>query len=249
MRWNPDTYGTHANFVPKLGEEVLHLLRPQRGEDILDLGCGDGALTAKIAAAGAAVRGVDSSAELVDAACALGINASACDAHDITYEGEFDAVFSNAALHWMKRDPDEVLRRVWRALRPGGRGRFCAEFGAAGNIATIAAALRDTLRARGLKYEDYNPWFFPEAEDYQQRLQAAGFSITHWQVFNRPTPLPTDILGWLTVFAKSFLRDIPPQEHAAFLNAVAAHMEEKLKRKDGVWVADYVRCRFLAVKG
>lgn len=246
MRWNPSTYDTHANFVPKLGEEVLRLLRPQQGEAILDLGCGDGALTAQIAAAGAEVCGIDSSPELVQAACARGVRASVCDAHEISYKEEFDAIFSNAALHWMKRDPDEVLRRVWRALRPGGR--FCAEFGAAGNIATITAALRETLHARGLDYAQYDPWFFPEAEDYQQRLQDAGFTLSHWQVFNRPTELPTDILGWLNVFALPFLRDIPPTEHSTFLGAVAARMEKKLKREDGVWVADYVRCRFLAVK-
>lgn len=246
MDWNSDSYNTHAHFVSQLGGALVQLLQPQRGEAILDLGCGDGTLALDIARQGAAVRGIDSSADMVRAAQEKGINAMVMDGHDMTFRAEFDAVFSNAALHWMKDDPDRVLSNVHRALRAGGR--FCAEFGGAGNVATIAAALRHALGVRGLDYENYNPWYFPEAEEYKKKLQAAGFTVSLMETFPRPTPLPTDMVGWLSVFAQPFLKDIPPPERQAFLHSVARQMENTLKKEDGNWIADYVRCRFLAVK-
>src|SRR5881296_2393864 len=136
--WDPERYARHARFVSELGAPVVELLAPQPGERILDLGCGDGALTAKLAALGCAVVGVDASAPQVDAAKTLGVDARVLDGEHLAFEGEFDAVFSNAALHWMKR-ADVVIAGVWRALRPGGR--FVAECGGRGCIATIETAM------------------------------------------------------------------------------------------------------------
>src|SRR5258705_4093380 len=145
--WDPDRYARHARFVSELGTPVVELLAPQPRERILDLGCGDGALTAKLAALGCVVVGIDSSAEQIEAAKALGIDARVGDGEHLGFEGEFDAVFSNAALHWMKR-PDVVIAGVWRALRPGGR--FVAECGGDGCVAQIQRALVEAAGRRGL---------------------------------------------------------------------------------------------------
>ena len=246
MHWNAGDYEKHADFVSRLGEEVLLLLQPQAGESILDIGCGDGALTKQIVQAGACVRGIDSSAEMVAAARGRGICATVMDAHGMAFADEFDGVFSNAALHWMKEFPDEVIRRVFRALRRGGR--FCAEFGVVGNIAAIRAALARVLAAMGLEYENYEPWYFPAADEYGKKLEAAGFTVSYLETFNRPTELPTNLYGWLNVFAQPFLRDIALQERQRFLHAIVEELESTLKKDGDVWIADYVRCRFLAVK-
>jgi len=142
---------------------------PLPGEAILDLGCGDGVLTERIAASGARVLGVDASAAMVEAASARGINAQLADGELLMLEDRFDAVFSNAALHWMKHDPDTVIANVWRVLRPGGR--FVGEMGGAGNVARITAAHYKVLAKRGLDAACAGPWHFPDLEDYARRLQ------------------------------------------------------------------------------
>src|SRR5579862_4266048 len=137
QRWDPGRYQETAGFVAVLGEPLLELLAAKPGERILDLGCGDGALTEKIAAV-ASVVAVDASADQIKAARARGLDAHVMDGTKLAFENEFDAVFSNAALHWM-RDPDAVIAGVWRALKPGGR--FVAECGGAGNVETIVKSL------------------------------------------------------------------------------------------------------------
>jgi trans-aconitate methyltransferase len=147
QRWDPQTYAKHARFVSDLGSGVVELLGPRAGERILDLGCGDGALTEKLVAAGAEVVAIDASAEQVAGARARGLDARVAGAEALPFAAEFDAVFSNAALHWM-RDADAVLVSVHRALRPGGR--FVAEMGGAGNVAAIRGALAEALDRRGI---------------------------------------------------------------------------------------------------
>ena len=173
--WDARDYAKNGRFVADLAESLIDWLAPQRGEHILDLGCGDGALTEKLAEAGATVVGADASAELVVAARQRGIDAQVLDGQSLPYFNAFDAVFSNAALHWMKRDPAAVLSGVARALKDGGR--FVAEMGAAGNIAAIRGAIHDAMARRGFDAARADPWFFPTLADYRRRLQAAGFDV------------------------------------------------------------------------
>ena len=240
--WDPQQYARTASFVPALGAGVLALLEPRPGERVLDLGCGDGVLTERLVAAGCDVVGVDASQEQVTAARARGLNALVMKGEALTFAGEFDAVFSNAALHWM-RDADAVLAGVRRALRPGGR--FAAEFGGYGCVAKIREGLAWALGRRGIDARAYDPWYFPTDEDYGARLERAGFSVRSLALFDRPTPLPTDIEGWLETFAKSFLAAVDESERASLLKDVSKWLEPHLHGSDG-WVADYVRLRFVA---
>jgi len=183
--WNPKHYSEHARFVSDLGMPVVALLAPVRGERILDLGCGDGPLTKHLRDLGCNVVGVDGSLEMVTAAKALGLDAHVMDGHALQFGGEFDAVFSNAALHWMKQ-PERVIAGVWRALKP--RGRFVAEFGGDGNVATITAALEQALTARGIDAAAINPWYNPTVEEYRYLLKVQGFTVNSIALFPRPTP-------------------------------------------------------------
>ncbi len=243
--WDPERYARNARFVADLGMPVVELLAPERGERILDLGCGDGALTEKLVAMGCTVVGVDGSAEQVAAARARGLDCSVMDGEHLTFNDEFDAVFSNAALHWMKR-ADAVIAGVWRALKPGGR--FVAECGGFGCVATIAGALVTALNRRGIDGARANPWYFPTTEDYGGRLQRQGFQVDYIALIPRPTPLPGDITGWLETFAESFTAPLPARDRAAFIDEVKEMVRPTLCDVEGNWTADYVRLRFAAIK-
>lgn len=243
--WDPERYARNARFVADLGMPVVELLEPQPGERILDLGCGDGALTAKLVDMGCSVVGVDSSAEQIEAARELGLDAHVMDGHALTFDGEFDAVFSNAALHWMGH-PDEVIAGVRRALRPGGR--FVAECGGHGCVDTIVKALTEALKRRGLWEDRINPWYFPTDAEYRERLEAQGFDVSYIALIPRPTPLPGDIGGWLETFAESFTSRVPESDRPAFLEEVRETMRPRLCDEHGAWTADYIRLRFAAVK-
>jgi trans-aconitate methyltransferase len=246
QKWNAGDYAKHGRFVADLGASLLDWLKPVTGERILDLGCGDGALTAQIAERGAAVVGVDASPELVAAAQARGIDARVGDGQSLKFAADFDAVFSNAALHWMKRDPDAVLAGIWRALKPGGR--FVAEMGGAGNVASIRGALHGALETRGVDADAADPWYFPTTADYQARLEAAGFEVQAIERYDRPTSLPGDVTGWLSTFAQSFLKSVPATAREEVLSQVRAALHDRLTDAAGKWTADYVRLRFIAVK-
>src|SRR5271154_187946 len=172
--WDPERYARNARFVSDLGAPVFELLAPMRDERILDLGCGDGVLTAKLAAMGCRAIGVDASPEQVEAAKKLGVEAQVVDGEHLNFDNEFDAVFSNAALHWM-RSPDSVIAGVWRALRPGGR--FVAEMGGYGCVETIKRALIQALDRRGIDGKAAVPWYFPAPEEYRARLERQGFAV------------------------------------------------------------------------
>jgi len=241
--WNPQAYAANARFVSELGQPLVELLAAQSGERILDLGCGDGALTEKLAALGCLVTGVDASPEQIAAARARGLDARIVDGQHLPFQNEFDAVFSNAALHWMK-NADAVIAGVASALRP--RGRFVGEMGGAGNIAHIAAALSRALARGGLSAE--LPWYFPTADEYRAKLEQGGFKVTTIALFDRPTPLPGDISGWLETFAAGLLQPLSQPERAEFMAELRDELRPHLQQPDGSWIADYVRLRFRAVK-
>jgi trans-aconitate methyltransferase len=241
--WSPDTYAANARFVADLGAPVFDLLAPRPGERILDLGCGDGALTQALGASGATVVGVDDSAYMVAAAKRRGLDARVMDGQRLRFDAEFDAVFSNAALHWMP-DAGAVVAGVARALRPGGR--FVAEMGGHGNVASIATALRAAKRAHGI--ERQFEWFFPTADEYATLLQSHGFAIQWIGLIPRPTVLPTGMAGWLATFSVPFLGALPADQAAEILREVESLLAPSLRTASGMWIADYVRLRFAAIR-
>ena len=241
--WDPDRYATHARFVSDLGAPVVELLDPRPGERVLDVGCGDGALTEKLVEAGCRVVAVDSSPEQVRAARQRGIDARVADATALAFDAEFDAVFSNAVLHWI-RDPDAALAAIRCALAPGGR--LVAEFGGHGCVASIRAAFGEVLARRGIDAEALNPWYFPTAEEYRDRLDENGFNVDSIRLFPRPTPLPSDLTDWLQTFAQPYLAGVPKGDRLAVLNEMRQRLEPVLSTPDGGWLADYVRLRFAA---
>lgn len=241
--WDADRYVRNASFVAELGSAVVALLAPRPGERILDLACGNGALTEKLVAAGAVVVGVDAAPDMVAAARKRGLDARVVSAESLAFEQEFDAVFSNAALHWMKQ-PDLVIANVRRALRPGGR--FVAEFGGHGNTAAIMTALIAVLARSGIDGVALSPWYFPTPADYRERLEAAGFVVDTIELIPRPTPLPTGMAGWLETFTDSFFKSFTPVEQGKVLEAVVDLLRPTLCDSRGNWTADYVRLRFAA---
>lgn len=244
QKWSSETYDENVRFVSDLGADVLSLLDPRAGERILDLGCGDGALTEKLVAAGADVVGVDSSPEFVAAACERGLNVRLADGHALDFDQEFDAVFSNAALHWMTR-PGDVADGVRRALVPGGR--FVAEFGGFGNVAAIITAMLAVARMRGGDDALAHVWYFPTPDEYAHVLTANGFEVDDIALIPRPTPLPTGIRGWLGVFREPFFAQFGADRDAALDDAVAL-LAPNLCDSSGNWIADYVRLRVRARK-
>jgi trans-aconitate methyltransferase len=240
--WDAERYARDARFVSDLGAPLVDLLLPQPGERILDVGCGDGALTARIVAAGARVVGIDGSPAFVEAARARGIDAHVGDAQRLTFEAQFDAVFSNAALHWML-DATGVIAGVHRALCPGGR--FVAEMGAQGNVAAIATAMIAALEACGLPAPTF-PWFFPTADAYRALLEGAGFTVESIESFARPTRLSTGLRPWLETFADPFFTNAPEADRGAAYARAEHFLAPSLRLPDGTWIADYVRLRFVA---
>ena len=241
--WDADRYAAHGRFVADLAGEVVALLRPAAGERILDLGCGDGALTERLAATGAEVTGCDRSPEMLRAAAGHGLKTVTADMTALPFHGEFDAVFSNAALHWTRAQA-EVLAGVHRALRPGGR--FVAEMGALGNIAAIRTALQVLLRPYGVDAEEHAASFFPSADEYTALLESAGFRVGSMSVVPRPTRLPGGMDAWLRTFRNGVLQQVPDAKREAVIAEAVELLRPVLCDSGGVWWADYVRLRFRA---
>ncbi len=247
QRWNPNLYDNKHGFVAKYGEALLDLLALKPGERILDLGCGTGDLTHKIAECGATVIGLDSSIDMIAAARAKypAIEFAVGDATHFVFDAPFDAVFSNATLHWVK-PPEDAVRCIANALKPGGR--FVAEFGGAGNVTHIAAALHNahmTLVGTPLQHN----WYFPSIGEYAPILEAHGLDVQAAWLFDRPTPLEGEdgMLNWFAMFGGNILRGVPTD----VINRVTALAERTLREtnyKDGKWFADYRRIRVIAIK-
>lgn len=242
-RWNAENYASNAAFVPAMGMPVVELLAPRAGEHILDLGCGDGVLTAALVAMGADVVGVDGSPELIAAAVARDLDAHVMDGQALSFGPEFDAVFSNAALHWM-RDAAGVAQGVFAALVPGGR--FVGEMGGAGNVAAIWGAMDAELAVRGLSLPQGHIHWYPSVEEFAAVYTDAGFIDIDARLIERPTPLPTGVAGWVKTFFPGLMTaiGISAADQADIAEAVQRRLEPTLRQPDGGWVAPYVRLRF-----
>jgi len=241
--WSAADYARNARFVSDLGAPLIDMLAPRPGERILDLGCGDGELTERIAAAGAEVVGVDASLDMVAAARARGLDAREGDAAELGVEGPFDAVFSNAAMHWMT-DPDAVIAGLADRLAPGGR--VVAEFGGHGNVAAIRTALIAVLARQGIDTDLSDIWYFPTAEEHRARLEAGGFVVDEIALIPRPTRLERGIKAWLRTLAAPVLSTLPGEAREEVANEVAALLKPALRDSNKTWWADYVRLRFSA---
>lgn len=249
-QWDASAYDQRNSFVWKHGQGVVELLAPRSGERILDLGCGTGHLTNQIAAAGAEIVGIDVSTAMIQEARRLypSLRFEIADGCDFHFDQPFDAVFSNAAIHWMK-DQEAVARSIWESLKPGGR--FVAEFGGKGNIQAIRTALANAIKAAGEEV-NFEPFarYYPAIGQYAALLEAQGFRVGFASHFDRPTKLDNGEQGlrnWLFTFADNILESIP----ASRREAVIADVERELKPKlftDGSWFADYRRIRIAAHK-
>ncbi|HEX3217435.1 MAG TPA: methyltransferase domain-containing protein [Aestuariivirgaceae bacterium] len=242
--WSAETYARHARFVSDLAGPVLEWLAPQAGERVLDLGCGDGVLTAELARRGVSVLGIDISESLLKAAAERGVETRHMDGQNLPFDGEFDAVFSNAALHWMS-NASAVIEGVFRALKPGGR--FVAEFGGHGNVAAVTTAMRATAWRRGGDAALAGPWFFPSVAVYREMLEERGFRVVRIGLFPRPTPLASGMIAWLRVFRRPFFAQFGADEDVV-LSEVEELLAPSLRDAKGNWTADYVRLRVEAVK-
>ena len=244
--WDPQRYERDGCFVWRYGHDLVELLDPRPGERVLDAGCGTGQLTARIAESGADVVGVDNSAEMVDTARRNypELQFEVADVRDLTYRAEFDAVFSNAVLHWVM-PPEAALEAIRRALKPGGR--FLAELGGRGNIAAIIEAVRWARRQKAAP-EVGDAFFFPSDAGYAAMLEAHGFDVRRADLFERPTPLDGGEDGlrlWLDTFAGGLLDGLSADERADVVDLVETRLRPRLHR-DGLWTADYVRLRVFA---
>ena len=248
MVWDAHGYDERFAFVTKHGETLVARLAPKPGERIIDLGCGTGHLTAEIAVA-SGVEGLDLDDEMLRRARSEHpeIAFRRADARTFTVSGRVDAVFSNAALHWI-REPDQqsVLGRVHAALVPGGR--FVAEMGGAGNVAALVQALTLARAECGLPPLRGQPWCFPTPAEQAARLEQAGFRVRSVEHFDRPTALRTGdtAASWLAMFGSHLTADVPTSRRAGFDSAVDRLSAAELRNSHGHWHADYVRLRWYA---
>jgi len=238
-RWDAEAYAEHAAFVPALGDAVLALLAPQPGERILDLGCGDGVLTQRLVDAGAIVTGYDRDPGLLARTAARGIEVVEGDGQRIDYDSAYDAIFSNAALHWMP-DHDAVFAGVHHALVPGGR--FAVECGGFGNIAAIRTAIRAVAARHGVDAPDQQN--YATVAETSERLHRAGFAIVSCDLIPRATPLASGMAAWLQTFRHGFFG----AGGEGMIGEVVDLLRPQLCDRAGNWIADYVRLRFLATK-
>ena len=248
--WNAGLYDDKFSFIWEYGSNLVDLLDPKPGERILDLGCGTGHLTQVIAQRGCDVVGIDHSGAMIEQARANypDMRFEVADASAFTFDEPFDAVFSNAVLHWV-RDAEGAVSCMSAALKPGGR--FVAEFGGKGNVRQIVDTTLAVLNESGYtNREARNPWFFPSIGTYAGMLERHGFETRSAVLFDRPTLLDGGADGlalWLEMFGDSFFAGISSPERKRIVAAIEDRLRPALFR-DGAWYADYVRLRVLALK-
>ena len=246
-KWDAGLYDDKHSFVWKLAAGVLELLNAQSGERILDLGCGTGHLTARIAETGALVVGVDRSPDMIRQAKEKypSLKFEVMDAREIALDGKFDAVFSNATLHWIK-EPERVIAGIGKLFRPGGR--FVAEFGGKGNTAELLKAVQHAWRKLGIAGPAPHPWYYPSLAEYASLLEQHGFEVTHATLFDRPTPLDDGARGlhnWLEMFGSAFVEGLPTATREQLLAEIERELRPTLFHDDH-WVMDYRRLRVAA---
>ncbi|BAY40601.1 cyclopropane-fatty-acyl-phospholipid synthase [Nostoc sp. NIES-2111] len=248
--WNANLYQDKHSFVWQYGEDLLQLLNPQTSEFILDLGCGTGQLTEKIAQFGAEVLGVDNSATMIEKARQNypHLHFEVADVRNLQVDKPLDALFSNAVLHWVK-EPEAAISNIHQALKLGGR--FVAEFGGKGNIQQILEALYQALAAIGISQPQIlSPWYFPSIGEYVTLLEAQGFEVIYAVLFDRPTPLAEGEAGmanWIKMFASNFLVGISSEQQVQVIQEVEKSLQGTLYHQ-GTWTADYRRIRIVATK-
>jgi len=242
--WNANNYNKHADFVSILATPVVELLNPQKDEKILDLGCGDGTLAVEIEKLGAKVIAVDFSEDMVEKTKEKGIEAYVMSATELNFQDVFDAVFSNAVLHWVK-DPEIALGKIYNALKDDGR--FIAEFGGYGNIKHLTNAMQTVFGMHPEYGEFNNPWYFPKEEAYKKLLESHGFEVTYIEIIPRPTQID-DISHWLTIFANGIVSHLSKEQQVDFNHEVREMLKPILYSEKEGWVADYVRLRLHAKK-
>jgi trans-aconitate methyltransferase len=248
-QWNAELYDGKLGFVSEYGKSLIDLLQPQAGEQILDLGCGTGDLSNEIAQLGADVTGIDLAESMLEQAKRKYPHIPFLheNAETVRFTKQFDAVFSNAALHWMK-NAKQVAESIWLALKPGGR--FVAELGGKGNVETMVQALEEVLSTYGISGKERNPWYFPSIGEYSTLLEEQGFRVVYAVHFDRPTPLSdgeNGLANWFKAFGGDFFQGISEEEQ----NQIIEQVKEKTRSalwKDGQWVADYKRLRVVAIK-
>jgi trans-aconitate methyltransferase len=248
--WNADLYDEKLNFVSNFGKGIVELLHPQKGERILDLGCGTGDLSYEISKSSARVTGMDSSYEMVTKASEKypSIPFILDDGETFRTNERYDAVFSNAALHWMK-NAGNVVESIEQALHPGGR--FVAEFGGKGNVQTVIRGIEEVFNQEyGVNVTNRNPWYFPSIGEYSTLLEQHGFKVSFAHHFDRPTVLPDGENGlyhWLDGFANDFFPEFSKEEKMAIYVKIKDKIQADLFQ-NGVWKADYKRIRIIAIK-
>ncbi|MCM3783543.1 methyltransferase domain-containing protein [Neobacillus mesonae] len=248
--WESELYDSKLGFVSELGKGVVDLLAPQNAERILDIGCGTGDLTNEISATGAEVTGMDLSGEMLAKARQKYPHLQFLqeNAEHFNLDKTFDAVFSNAALHWM-RNADGVVRSVHQVLQPGGR--FVAEFGGQNNVQTVIQALYEVLQEEySIDAGELNPWYYPSIGEYSTLLEEHGFRVTYAVHFDRPTPMNDGDQGlyhWLNGFSGSFFKPFDQEEKDSIYQKIAVKTKPALFH-DGTWYIDYKRIRVRAIK-
>ncbi len=242
-KWNAEKYNKHTGFVSQLALPVVDLLAPKKGEKILDAGCGDGTLAVEIEKRGAKVIGVDMSFEMIAACKAKGIEACVASVTELPYHDSFDAVFSNATLHWVK-DAKSAIHNIALSLKNGGR--FVCEFGGEGNASALVSAMQEVFK----QHEEFgafnNPWFFPSIKEYKALLESEGFEVEYIELIPRPTPMD-DIKNWLEIFANGVTKDLSKRQKELFVAECEEILYPKLYTQEEGWMLDYVRLRVKAI--
>ncbi|MDY6805840.1 MAG: class I SAM-dependent methyltransferase [Cyanobacteriota bacterium] len=249
--WNAELYDQKHSFVSGLGLDLLELLSPKMGEKILDIGCGTGHLSYKITGKGAKVIGIDNAPAMISQANSNypNLEFQLQSADHLSFEQQFDGVFSNATLHWIKSEKEKVVAEIWRVLKPGGR--FVAEFGGKGNVGEILKGIYEALDAAGYaSNKELNPWYFPSIGEYASLLEKEGFELSFARMFPRPTPLLDGEKGWrnwIEMFAGCFFEGISGEDKLNLLADIEDRVRPKLYQ-NGTWFADYKRLRIMAFK-
>lgn len=246
--WNPSLYDAKHAFVSEFGSSLIDDLAPKEGEKILDAGCGTGDLAFQIATAGALVTGIDSSEKMIAKAKEKypHLPFFVKDITKLDFHDEFDAVFSNATLHWVK-PPEKALINIYNSLKKGGR--FVAEFGGKGNVQKITQELFAQIQKAGIKNSLSSPWYFPSIGEYASLMEQAGFRVTFAMHYDRPTPLEGEdgLKNWIAMFASQLFEGISEEQKQEIISNTEIHLKPSLF-KNGVWVADYKRIRVIGIK-